>query len=157
MSSSEQQDAHELWGMIREAVEEEEGKVLAALAKEEEKGRGLGELIELSRAANGKKEEVVHSPAEMIEDDGAELKDPYLLLTSQRVRCMTCGYTRDVRHTSDQQVMLDVPHSVRSLRLALSVPTELNSSTLCSTGSNFPLRPLIGAHQNGPSLGLRLS
>ncbi|ORY55524.1 hypothetical protein BCR35DRAFT_322694 [Leucosporidium creatinivorum] len=120
MSSSEQQDAHELWGMIREAVEEEEGRVLAALARAEEAGRGLGELLDLAGARPVGRGEEGGEPLREMESEGeGELKDPYLLLTSQRVKCMTCGYTRDVRHTSDQQVMLDVPHAAHISLYAL--------------------------------------
>lgn len=98
LQSSEQQDAHELLGMVREAVEEE----AARWEKQSVRSDGWAELIGMqsgSRGAKGK---------------GRERRSPWAHLMSQRVQCMTCGYTRDVRHIEEEQVVLSVPPVVRS-------------------------------------------
>lgn len=92
LMSSEQQDAQELLGMIREAVAEEVERALRAQV--DEVGFGLE----------------VKAPGK-----GEAVGDPWRSLVSQRVRCMACGYTRDVRHSIEEQVVLSVPPVVRSL------------------------------------------
>ncbi|SCV72838.1 BQ2448_4375 [Microbotryum intermedium] len=101
LASRDQQDAHELLGMIREAVEEEVEK-MARDARASDM-QGLGALLRFGESDKGKERQSSNAPV---------VRDPWLLLTSQRVQCLTCGYTRDVRHTSDQQVELQVPDIV---------------------------------------------
>ncbi|KDE04054.1 hypothetical protein MVLG_05493 [Microbotryum lychnidis-dioicae p1A1 Lamole] len=120
LASREQQDAHELLGMIREAVEEEVDKIVRDARKNELPG--LGALLHFGESADqdkGKGREGVN--------DAPGKTDPWLLLTSQRVQCLTCAYTRDVRHTSDQQVELQVPDMDRcSLYQLLDEWTKLD-------------------------------
>ncbi|KAL8291931.1 hypothetical protein RQP46_002189 [Phenoliferia psychrophenolica] len=96
LASGDQQDANELWGMIREAIDEELARVEKERAKGAE-GGGLAELLGLrnERGGGGRK--------------GKEVKDPFLHLVSQKVRCMACRYTRDVRHSGEFHVILVVP------------------------------------------------
>lgn len=135
LASSEQQDSHELWIMLREAVEEEVGRVDRVLR--EARDEGLGEVLQLA----GKVDSVdscLPSAAPTPTPTPTSLpKDPYLFLTSQRVKCMTCGYTRDVRHTSDQQVPLSVPAIVRD---PVDTPTRRPRSHMM-TSALFSRRP----------------
>ncbi|GAA6048093.1 hypothetical protein JCM3770_000188 [Rhodotorula araucariae] len=100
LASSEQQDAHELWGMIRDAVEEEAGRLANAQEREAARGAGLAEAATL-RAGLG-----------VALGKGRSKKvatDPWFWLQSQRVRCMECGYVRDTRHEPAELLMLQVP------------------------------------------------
>ncbi|SCZ92047.1 BZ3500_MvSof-1268-A1-R1_Chr5-3g08301 [Microbotryum saponariae] len=117
LASCEQQDAHELLGMIREAVEEEVDKIARDARKND--SPGLGALLRFGESADQRKgRKGVHAPGK---------NDPWLLLTSQRVQCLTCAYTRDVRHTSDRQVELQVPDMDRcSLYQLLDEWTKLD-------------------------------
>ncbi|KAK4052024.1 ubiquitin-specific protease ubp1 [Microbotryomycetes sp. JL201] len=134
LSSSEQQDAHELCTMIREAVDEEVARVEHARAKVS--NDGLAQIVHLlgdkclpetpeidsidsSRATDKDCEATVSAigseysehtfKRESIHFKTARVRNPWRLLTSQRIKCMTCGYTRDVRHIEDEQVPLQVP------------------------------------------------
>lgn len=109
LSSTDQQDAHELWGMIREAVEEEVLRVERECERINE--GGLAEVLKMAMISNAK--------GKGKRRESGKIKDPYLMLLSQRVTCMTCGYTRDVRHMSEEQVGLSVPPVV-SLRFVFS-------------------------------------
>lgn len=102
MASADQQDAHELWVMIREAVEDESHKV--EKARRTAGAQGLASLLGLGMGV--KAGEVARRVGE---------KDPYLHLMSQRVRCLVCGYTRDVRHTVEELVGVIVPPVVSSI------------------------------------------
>ncbi|GAA5969690.1 hypothetical protein JCM3765_006114 [Sporobolomyces pararoseus] len=124
LKSSEQQDAHELWGMIRDAIEEESEILFNSLIKggadggddEEEvqmNGGGLKEVLELSK--NGFKKGI-----EGIGGGGSKKRttrtrrrkrenDPWFWLRSQRIKCMNCGYVRDTRHEGEELLMLNVP------------------------------------------------
>ena len=113
LASSEQQDAHELWVMLREAVEEEVAKVQAYYTALNA-GEGLADVLTLTGKGEEKEEKVAAEEGDE-EWNWKAPKDPHLLLTSQRVKCMTCGYTRDVRHMSDQQIPLSVPAVVSLL------------------------------------------
>ncbi|GJN87889.1 hypothetical protein Rhopal_000844-T1 [Rhodotorula paludigena] len=100
LASSDQQDAHELWGMIRDAVEEEAGKLVAAQEREAAQGAGLAEAVMLKAGlsiAVGKRR-----PRKAV-------TDPWFWLKSQRIKCMRCGYVRDTRHEGEEILMLQVP------------------------------------------------
>ncbi|GAA5928927.1 hypothetical protein JCM10213_004942 [Rhodosporidiobolus nylandii] len=100
LASDDQQDAHELWGMIRDAVEEEAGKLLVAQEKAKQAGAGLAEVAKLKDglgiALSRKK-------------TGRGRNDPWFFLRSQRIKCMECGYVRDTRHEGEELLMLQVP------------------------------------------------
>ncbi|KAM0750019.1 cysteine proteinase [Meredithblackwellia eburnea MCA 4105] len=120
LADGEQQDAMELWGVVREAVgEEEERRISRGLGSKSNsgslasEGSGLGELL-----FGG------HDDDEEEEEEGERwrgrgggrgrrrpttTRDPYLHLISQRIKCVTCGYTRDVRHTGEGMMSLTVP------------------------------------------------
>ncbi|GAA5984413.1 hypothetical protein JCM11641_000128 [Rhodosporidiobolus odoratus] len=100
LGSSDQQDAHELWGMIRDAVEEEATKLLEAQEKAKHARGGLAEVAKLKAGlgiALGKKA----APKGK--------NDPWFFLRSQRIKCMECGYVRDTRHEGEELLMLQVP------------------------------------------------
>ncbi|GAA6030154.1 hypothetical protein JCM8097_009290 [Rhodosporidiobolus ruineniae] len=101
LASSDQQDAHELWGMIRDAVEEEADKVVDAQERASQAGSGLAEVAKLrdglGMALSRKK------------TTRRGRNDPWFFLRSQRVKCMTCGYVRDTRHEGEELLMLQVP------------------------------------------------
>lgn len=142
LASSEQQDAQELWLMIKEAVEDEAAKVLKDRTSREmrQASVGLGEVVELAATdkrsddgfsssafsskslsyPNGKSQASFTESFENAFNESRRTagrrrtklvgpRDPWLLLTSQRVRCMTCGYTREVTLSTDAQVSLSVP------------------------------------------------
>ncbi|GAA6000785.1 hypothetical protein JCM10207_004659 [Rhodosporidiobolus poonsookiae] len=100
LASSDQQDAHELWGMIRDAVEEEAARVFAAEERRKLAGTGLAEVAKL-RAGLG----IALSRKKV----GRGRNDPWFFLRSQRIKCMTCGYVRDTRHEGEELLMLQVP------------------------------------------------
>ncbi|GAA5851001.1 hypothetical protein JCM8547_009152 [Rhodosporidiobolus lusitaniae] len=100
LSSREQQDAHELWGIIRDAVEEESRKLVAAQEKQSQTGGGLAEAAKL-KAGLG----IALSRKKTVRGRN----DPWFWLRSQRVRCMTCGYVRDTRHLEEELIILEVP------------------------------------------------
>lgn len=95
LASGDQQDAHELWGMIREAVDDE--LVRLELERTTRSDGGLADLLG-GRPRRRR----------------AAVKDPFLHLVSQKIRCVACGYTRDVRHTGEVQVPLVVPQIGRA-------------------------------------------
>ncbi|BGP37158.1 ubiquitin-specific protease ubp1 [Rhodotorula kratochvilovae] len=100
LASSEQQDAHELWGMIRDAVEEEAGRLSAAQEQDAARGAGLAEAATLNAGLG----------IALAKRRGAKGgTDPWFWLQSQRVRCMECGYVRDTRHEPAELLMLQVP------------------------------------------------
>ncbi|KAK4051260.1 ubiquitin-specific protease ubp1 [Microbotryomycetes sp. JL221] len=122
INSSEQQDAHELCTMIREAVEEEVIKVTHLVqTRQQQRNQGLRSIVELNydddndndyaRSTMTRPDSI--SPMSMsnttIEQRTTTSRDPWKLLTSQTIKCMSCGYTRDVRHTLDEQIPLQVP------------------------------------------------
>lgn len=117
LGSSEQQDAQELWLMIKEAVEEEalreEKRRLADAARRMK--RGLGEVLDLNIVSEPASEwgSTRTGKTRSWRRRVAGPRDPWTLLTSQRVRCMTCGYTREVTLSTDSQVPLSVPPVVR--------------------------------------------
>ncbi|GAA5955124.1 hypothetical protein JCM21900_001618 [Sporobolomyces salmonicolor] len=126
LASSDQQDAHELWGMIRDAIEEEASRVAALEERRKQAVAGLAEVVRLkagfSTAALGtrnlKKRE----------------NDPWFFLRSQRIRCMTCGYVRDTRHEGEELLMLQVPpisHCSLYDLLAEYTKTDLLSDYAC--------------------------
>ncbi|GAA5876083.1 hypothetical protein JCM1840_002764 [Sporobolomyces johnsonii] len=126
LASSDQQDAHELWGMIRDAIEEEASRVAALEERRKQAVAGLAEVARLkagfSTAALGtrnvKKRET----------------DPWFFLRSQRIRCMTCGYVRDTRHEGEELLMLQVPpisHCSLYDLLAEYTKTDLLSDYAC--------------------------
>lgn len=90
--------------MIREAVGEEVERALKAQVEE------VGFGLEVDKGRRGE-----------------SVGDPWRSLVSQRVRCMACGYTRDVRHSVEEQVVLSVPPVVRSSFLPFS-RTRANSA-----------------------------
>ncbi|BGO88882.1 hypothetical protein NBRC10512_002239 [Rhodotorula toruloides] len=100
LASSDQQDAHELWGMIRDAVEEEAGKVLSAQERAEAAGSGLKEVAKLKSGLG-------ITVSKKRSRRGAT--DPWFWLRSQRIKCMQCGYVRDTRHEGEELLMLQVP------------------------------------------------
>lgn len=96
MGSADQQDAHELWVMVRESVEDEAGRVDAA--RRAAANTGLAGLVGAGMGLGvGKMKRKARD------------NDPYLHLMSQRVKCLVCGYTRDVRHTVEELVGVIVP------------------------------------------------
>lgn len=105
LASSDQQDAHELWGMIRDAVEEEAGKVLSAQERAEAAGSGLKEVAKLKSGLG-------ITVSKKRSRRGAT--DPWFWLRSQRIKCMQCGYVRDTRHEGEELLMLQVPAVVRA-------------------------------------------
>ncbi|KAM0788045.1 hypothetical protein ACM66B_006243 [Microbotryomycetes sp. NB124-2] len=121
LNSSEQQDAHELCTMIREAVDEELVRIESNRIKRAHDG--LAQIVDLldsdcssnsssssSTAADADTSTVGDSINRQARPSSASpLRNPWRLLTSQRIKCMTCGYTRDVRHIEDEQVPLQVP------------------------------------------------
>ncbi|GAA5901785.1 ubiquitin carboxyl-terminal hydrolase [Sporobolomyces salmoneus] len=113
LGSSEQQDAHELWGMIRDAVEEESIKLSRFYQYEQhlKLGSGLNEVITLKKdgfelgiegiqGGKGKKRREMTMTMK---------NDPWFWLRSQRIKCMNCGYVRDTRHEGEELLMLNVP------------------------------------------------
>lgn len=139
--SREQQDAQELLGIVREAVGEEVDRVRKRVWEGiEEGGSGLAGVLGLVRSGGsfaGRAFGAGLSVGESRSWRGAEaleksaeggqvragsrdvlslrkrnvIKDPFLHLVSQKVKCMTCSYTRDVRHLGEEQVVLIVPVS----------------------------------------------
>jgi len=110
LATSEQQDAHEMWGMIRDAVEDESRRLIVAQERAAARGTGLAEAATLRAGlgiALGKRR-----------SRSAET-DPWFWLQSQRVKCMECGYVRDTRHVESELLMLQVPLVVRRLSLSL--------------------------------------
>ncbi|BGP53319.1 ubiquitin-specific protease ubp1 [Rhodotorula sphaerocarpa] len=109
LANSDQQDAHELWVMMRDAVEEEAARVSAAQQRLATRGSGLREVPRL-QAGVGLGVGVGGAAA-----GGASTArkktatDPFFWLRSQRVRCMECGYVRDTRHEEEELLMLSVP------------------------------------------------
>lgn len=106
LANSDQQDAHELWVMMRDAVEEEAAQVIVAQERLANRDSGLKEVTKLQAGfglAVGTK--VKRKAA----------TDPFFWLRSQRVRCMECGYVRDTRHEGEELLMLSVPPIVRFL------------------------------------------
>lgn len=128
LKSSEQQDAHELWGMIRDAIEEESIKLFKIVQFEQLQqqenqagvGSGLKEVLELSKngfrkgiegiGENGKGK----GKGKMREQRKRRKNDPWFWLRSQRIKCMNCGYVRDTRHEGEELLMLNVPPVVSS-------------------------------------------
>ncbi|KAI5479744.1 ubiquitin carboxyl-terminal hydrolase 16 [Pseudohyphozyma bogoriensis] len=102
LASGEQQDAHELWIMIREAIEEEVAK-FAKTVRDGPAGGGLADLLGLGRARAGKSK-AAGSPTARIPP-----LDPFHQLLAQSITCVMCKYKRDVRHESESQVALIVP------------------------------------------------
>ncbi|GAA5936955.1 ubiquitin carboxyl-terminal hydrolase [Sporobolomyces koalae] len=107
LASSEQQDAHELWGMIRDAVEEEARKLAHLVERTERATRGSG-LNEVVKLKNGFRIETVVGDAKG-KGKRTTMNDPWFWLRSQRVKCMNCGYVRDTRHEAEELLMLNVP------------------------------------------------
>ncbi|GAA5896958.1 hypothetical protein JCM6882_007316 [Rhodosporidiobolus microsporus] len=125
LASSDQQDAHELWGMIRDAVEEEAAKLVAVQERAREAGAGLAEVAKLRDGlgiALGRKKRA------------RGRNDPWFFLKSQRIRCMECGYVRDTRHEGEELLMLQVPavaHCSLHDLLAEYTKTDLLSEYNC--------------------------
>ncbi|GAA5846588.1 hypothetical protein JCM9279_006754 [Rhodotorula babjevae] len=125
LATSEQQDAHELWGMIRDAVEDESRRLVAAQERAAARGTGLAEAAALHAGlgiALGKRR-----------SRRAET-DPWFWLQSQRVKCMECGYVRDTRHVESELLMLQVPlvaHCSLHDLLAEYTKTDLISGFNC--------------------------
>ncbi|GAA5876882.1 hypothetical protein JCM3774_000798 [Rhodotorula dairenensis] len=125
LANSDQQDAHELWVMLRDAVEEEAARVIAAQERLANRDSGLKEVTKLQAGlglAVGKK--VKRKAA----------TDPFFWLRSQRVRCMECGYVRDTRHEGEELLMLSVPpisHCTLHDLLAEFTKTDLVSAYNC--------------------------
>lgn len=133
LASSDQQDAHELWGMIRDAVEEEAGKLIAAQEREAAQGAGLAEAVMLKAGlsiAVGKRR-----PRKAV-------TDPWFWLKSQRIKCMRCGYVRDTRHDGEEILMLQVPLVV-CLTFALTVMARL---TACLHQASCSLYDLLAEY-----------
>ncbi|GAA5902530.1 hypothetical protein JCM8208_006913 [Rhodotorula glutinis] len=125
LATSEQQDAHELWGMIRDAVEDESRRLVVAQERAAARGTGLAEAATLRAGlgiALGKRR-----------SRRAET-DPWFWLQSQRVKCMECGYVRDTRHVESELLMLQVPlvaHCSLHDLLAEYTKTDLISGFNC--------------------------
>ncbi|GAA5979230.1 hypothetical protein JCM10908_002848 [Rhodotorula pacifica] len=125
LANSDQQDAHELWVMMRDAVEEEAARVLATQERLASRDSGLKEVAKLQAGlglAVGKK---VRRKA---------ATDPFFWLRSQRVRCKECGYVRDTRHEAEELLMLIVPpisHCSLQDLLAEYTKTDLISAYNC--------------------------
>ncbi|GAA5831268.1 hypothetical protein JCM11251_007814 [Rhodosporidiobolus azoricus] len=100
LASSEQQDAHELWGMIRDAVEEEANKLVQVQERKRQAGAGLAEVAKLRDGLG-----IALSRKKVVRGRN----DPWFFLKSQRIRCMECGYVRDTRHEGEELLMLNVP------------------------------------------------
>lgn len=98
LSSNDQQDSHELWVMIKTAVEEDALKVEQEFKKKNE--GGLAEILSigLGLGVGGDKK-----------DGKKSVRDPFTHLMSQKVTCMICKYTRDVRHIVEDHVGVIVP------------------------------------------------
>lgn len=97
LASSEQQDAHELWGMIISAVDDEfvqrNGEVAESVGIERDQGKAR-----------------------------AKLRNPYEHLIAQSVECLVCGYTRDIRLVPELLTTLVLPAVVSGNRSTLSPP-----------------------------------
>ncbi|GAA6009852.1 hypothetical protein JCM11491_000839 [Sporobolomyces phaffii] len=115
LRSSEQQDAHELWGMIRDAVEEESIRLDRIVQRERQAraGSGLNEVFSLKRGGfEVGVEGLASGRGKGKNRDGQQNKrdnDPWFWLRSQRIKCMNCGYVRDTRHEGEELLMLNVP------------------------------------------------
>lgn len=100
LGSSEQQDAHELWGMIVDAVDEELVLRNQAIG-EREQGKGKERALD------------------------ERLRNPYIHLLAQRVACLSCGYTRDIRLVPELLTTIVLPPVV-SLALVPRLETCLD-------------------------------
>ncbi|POY70836.1 hypothetical protein BMF94_6249 [Rhodotorula taiwanensis] len=125
LANSDQQDAHELWVMMRDAVEEEAVRLSEALRRLASRGSGLKEVARMQAGLGLAVGTKVQRRA---------ATDPFFWLRSQRVRCMECGYVRDTRHEGEELLMLSVPPishcSIHDL-LAEYTKTDLVSSYNC--------------------------
>ncbi|GAA5932160.1 hypothetical protein JCM3775_004254 [Rhodotorula graminis] len=125
LATSEQQDAHELWLMIRDAVEDESRRLVVAQERAAARGTGLAEAATLRAGlgiALGKRRS--RRPE----------TDPWFWLQSQRIKCFECGYVRDTRHVEAELLMLNVPlvaHCSLHDLLAEYTKTDLISSYDC--------------------------
>lgn len=141
LATSEQQDAHELWGMIRDAVEDEARRLLAAQERAATRGTGLAEAATLRAGlgvALGKRR------------SRKAQTDPWFWLQSQRVKCMECGYVRDTRHEESELLMLQVPLVVSHFRTTFQfgksrpaddLPEPSRRTARCTTSSPSTPRP----------------
>lgn len=121
LKSSEQQDAHELWGMIRDAVEEESIKLAKFVEFDRHVragGNGLNEIVALRTVdteESGAAEASARPMSPSLSSGGGRKRratsrnDPWFWLRSQRIKCMNCGYVRDTRHEGEELLMLNVP------------------------------------------------
>lgn len=96
LSSSDQQDAHELFGIIFEAISEEAERIEQASIPRD---RGLADLSPVS--------------PNRIKGKARIPSNPFDHLVAQRVKCLVCGYTRDVRHIPEVLTTLHLPNVVR--------------------------------------------
>lgn len=108
LANSDQQDAHELWVMMRDAVEEEAVRLSEALRRLASRGSGLKEVARMQAGLGLAVGTKVQRRA---------ATDPFFWLRSQRVRCMECGYVRDTRHEGEELLMLSVPPIVNPNRM----------------------------------------
>ena len=105
LASSEQQDAHELFTLIMDALEEEVEKLQLA---QRHSDRGFASLLDASTLSTSRK------------GKEREIRNPYLHLLAQTVKCFVCGYRRDIRHVPEQLTTLHLPPVVRHTPSCLS-------------------------------------
>lgn len=107
LATREQQDAHELFVVLAEAVSDEAGKV----AKEVARTRGLGQALDLRTldAAALKSGSALRQPISRPE---STLQAPWDGLLARRRICRRCGYSDVVRMDSLGGMELPVPRTV---------------------------------------------
>lgn len=106
LATREQQDAHELFVVLAEAVSDEAGRV----AREVARTRGLGQALDLSGLdARSLRSGAVRVPQRRPEKD---LQAPWDGLLARRRVCRRCGYSDVIRMDSLGGMELPVPRSV---------------------------------------------
>jgi len=121
LKSREQQDAHELWGMIRDSIEEESFKLRNFIDFQQKRNGdnkiGLNEVTSLNESflsSSNKLGGGGGGGGGGIDNKGkgkgkGRENDPWFWLRSQRIKCLNCGYIRDTRHEGEELLMLNVP------------------------------------------------
>lgn len=106
LGTREQQDAHELFLVLAEAVSNEAVRVARAVAA----SRGLGDVVTLQGYANGKRGAALGQA----EKKARGLAQPWEGLMARKRTCQVCGWSEGVRMDTLGGMELSLPQYVSS-------------------------------------------